>query len=359
MFSKMKQNSRLAMAGSWGGAAGIIFMLMALEGIISVFTTFATYAVNGGVFFPPNPTMEYLRMMPIQFYLQFGVQLVRVVFAVFLLAPLWLGIYSWYMAIVKGEPERFTAVFIFFENSKRYWRAVWYSISMSLRFTLWAVLFFLLPFAIMGGTIGLSQRFSASGNSQLAIFSAMGMILAVLLTALALLLYIAYMNKYFLVAYLLATDPAISVGAAVKKSVQLTRGHRFPLLWSALSFIGWFIVTLVFFPILFYTVPYARASFAMYAQYLIEDAHRNETAKNEELTREFSAEAHENAIIAPSDTHVQSEAFTEAPPENPANEDAPPQIQQPNPAVNSAECYNPAGNPRQQDPAKNGHWPYL
>ena len=381
MFSKLKRNARLAMSKNWSAAIGIILIALAVELVIGLFLMFANYALNGGFIMPRNPTMEQLNMLAMYLSRMLGVQLVRVFFVVFLIAPFTLGIISWYMSVVRAVPQRFSGAFIFYENGRRYWRAVWYSVSMSIRVTLWALLFFLLPFAVMGGTIGLTQRFSINGNHKLAVFSAMGMILAVLLLLLALFLYLAYMNKYFLVSYLLASDPDISVRLAVKRSVQITHEHRFSLLWYGLSFTGWFLLTLVCPPLLLYTVPYTCASLAMYAQYLIESYHHEQ--KQDEYTREFSPEAHIATTEANSSSEetapiaVKPEAFPasnlplmqgEIPPA--AQIDIPPNLPNREEEIISPEPVSPLLNPESSTPGgdnppeqtiqqQNGQWPYI
>jgi len=111
---------------------------------------------------------------------------------------------------------------------------------------------------------------------------------------LAILLYSAYMTKYFLVAYLLADNDKLTVRAAIKKSIQLTIGHRFSILLYGLSFIGWFLLTVLCLPLIFFTAPYIKTSFAMYAHYLIEKSLAGVPARFEEpvtpikMTQEFS-----------------------------------------------------------------------
>ena len=354
MFSKMKRNARLAMSKSWGTATTIILTAIAVEIIISLFVILTNYAVSGNISaYHSSAAINTLQTLSEYVYRTLVIQLVRVISAVFLITPFSLGIASWYMAVVNGTPERFSGVFVFYESHGRYWRSVWYFISMSIRTTFWAVLFFLVPFGIIGGTIALTQSFAINNNPRFAVLSAMGMILAILLASLTLFLYLAYMNKYFLVPYLLATDTNISVNQAVKRSIVLTREHRFSILYYALSFIGWFLLTLVCLPFLFYTVPYASTSFAMYAQYLIESARHNEQPQNEAYTREFSPEDQ----IPTEDTPAFPSA---APPDFTKREGeiiSPDTIGSPN----NPENHIPGGDNPQEQPSEtnNGRWPYL
>jgi uncharacterized membrane protein len=290
LFSTLKQNSQKALDGRRGKAALILLLLMCVGLVVGVLLTAATFGINGWMPYS-NPTMEpeHPNMPLEEFVLVTGIHVIMALFGVFLMTPLYLGINGWYLSVVKGKPEPFSAVFSFFERSGRYFRAVWYCINMSVRTMLWAFAFFALPAAALYASIEFYNRSWTSDSRQFALLSFFGLMLACVLTLFATVLYIVYMNKYFLVAYLLVNDDNITVFAAIRMSVKHSRGHRFSLLWFALSFIGWAILTMV--PgVVFYTKPYIKTSFAMYAYYLME---KSRADKELSLTQEFSPEAPE------------------------------------------------------------------
>ncbi len=65
--------------------------------------------------------------------------------------------------------------------------------------------------------------------------------------------------------YILKDDKEISAMDALKKSWEITYGHKMEILWLGLSFIGWIILSfLTLFIGFFFLVPYMNATFAHY-----------------------------------------------------------------------------------------------
>ena len=65
--------------------------------------------------------------------------------------------------------------------------------------------------------------------------------------------------------YILKDDPEISAMDALKKSWELTNGHKMKLFWLGFSFIGWMILSLLTLGIGFlFLVPYMDTAFAHY-----------------------------------------------------------------------------------------------
>jgi len=64
-------------------------------------------------------------------------------------------------------------------------------------------------------------------------------------------------------SYILADDKEISSIDALKASWELTKGHKTQLFWLCLSFIGWFILSILTLGIgLLFFVPYVETAFA-------------------------------------------------------------------------------------------------
>ena len=73
--------------------------------------------------------------------------------------------------------------------------------------------------------------------------------------------------------YILKDDKEISAIDALKKSWEMTKGHKMDLFWLGLSFIGWGILSLLTLGIgFFFLVPYYQSAFAHY----YEDLKANE-----------------------------------------------------------------------------------
>jgi uncharacterized membrane protein len=65
--------------------------------------------------------------------------------------------------------------------------------------------------------------------------------------------------------YILKDDQGISAMDALKKSWELTKGHKMKLFWLGFSFIGWIILSLMTLGIgFFFLVPYMDTTFAHY-----------------------------------------------------------------------------------------------
>jgi len=292
LFGLLKSNSRHALRDYRGRACLILLIHLGVRLLWTLFLIASAVGLSGGLSLP-GISIGQFNLPWEQFYIVLGIQIVTVLFTVFLFTPLSLGTFGWYIGVVKAQAQPLGAIFAFFERLGRYFRALWYSVNMIVRTMFWAIVFFLLPMGVLAGALVFSDMYGDGAGRQFAILSAFGIILAILLILLALLLYCAYMTKYFLAAYLLASDDNITVRAAIKQSIRLTSGYRFSLLWYGLSFIGWALLTLICLPLIFYTAPYIRTSFAMYAHYLIEKSRAGEAlpvpqGELPKTTQEFS-----------------------------------------------------------------------
>ena len=75
------------------------------------------------------------------------------------------------------------------------------------------------------------------------------------------------MNKY-----ILDDNPNMSPKEAIAKSVQLMKGNKFRLFCLSLSFIGWYLVSILTCGILmFYVIPYMQVAFAAFYDDLIQN----------------------------------------------------------------------------------------
>jgi uncharacterized membrane protein len=73
--------------------------------------------------------------------------------------------------------------------------------------------------------------------------------------------------------YILKDDPEISAMDALKKSWELTQGHKMKLFWLGFSFIGWMILSIMTLGIgFFFLLPYMDTAFAHYYEEEIKAA---------------------------------------------------------------------------------------
>lgn len=279
LVSTIKRNSRLALNGNWGRA---ILCLMIGFGILLLLGVMQTVCIR--VFVLPqvqsNPTMTPYEFWGAEGLFWYSIQIAAVetcilgafsLLTMLLTAPVGLGTAHWYYALVGGEAPPLGEVFRFFESFRDYRRALWYYIQFSARAFLWAVLFFLLPFAL--GTASVMFLQSAEGSRLRTSAATIGILFLCALTLLACILYCIFLFRYALVPYLLCGEGGdkLRVRDAFRLSVRYTKGYRSGLFLFSLSFIGWLLLIPFTFGLIFlYLGPYYNTAIAMYARYIIE-----------------------------------------------------------------------------------------
>lgn len=272
LFSILKRNSKLALRGSWGRAIIILLILMGASTIISALTQISVEIFTENTFTSVHPSdindfYELADEFRLSMY-EWLVMGISVLLSVLLISPLALGQMRWYYNLVHSRSMPLTELFYFFESGKSYVRAIGYEINLGIRTLLWMILFYAPPSVVFGVSI-----FFLSGNRELSrtasITATSGLFVAAVLYVIATIFYAALICRYALTPYLIADDPDLTVRQAIKLSVKYTKGYRFSLLWFYASYIGWFLLTIFMFPIL-YVMPYYQTGIAMYARYIIE-----------------------------------------------------------------------------------------
>lgn len=290
LFKTLKRDARNALSGNWSGAVpgmliygGAAFMLWFARAAALRFITVPTR---------PDPAFAGRYGFDNFFfarYLQTGVPeniflLGFTVLSLLLMAPLMLGLIRWYRLLAYGGKPSLIELFHFFSSGRNYLRALWLHLNLTVRTYLWAAVFFAVPGAIFAASVLQINHSSVAGQTAGAL-ATVGIAFSAVLTLLAMIFYCAFINKYFLAFYLICEDDSLSVRQAIRSSAAFTRGSRFGLLWFTLSFTGWYLLCIVFFPV-FYVFPYVNAAFAMYAKHLIEKKRNPLPA----ATREFNTE---------------------------------------------------------------------
>ncbi|MFV0402253.1 MAG: DUF975 family protein [Oscillospiraceae bacterium] len=274
----LKANSKHALQNNWGKAILVLLAPFAVSFIMGIFLQVGVLTYQSSLYYASSGSIsgaqDFIRVLGAMTPL-FAMQGVFLLVSFFLIGPLQMGAYYWFLQLVKGEAPSAGKVFHFFENFRRYRRALWFNISLSVRQALWMLLFLLVPYLLLFGVIMIPTLFPALARSaSFGLMMGMGIIVLVLLFIAAILLVSAYLNKYYLAAYLFVDDDAMTVSQAVKESIEYSKGYRFSLLWFSLSFIGWSILSAFAWPVMFYSMPYMNTAYAMYAQYIIETKRR-------------------------------------------------------------------------------------
>ena len=199
-----------------------------------------------------------------------------------LTAPLSLGTGLFYMKSTDATPlpegqKRSGAkeVFSWYVGSHRWLRAIALKLLVWIKSLFWVVLFTGAPFALSYvqekkinvpevTDISALSSMSTAQLSEIAI-SRVGLIVAFVLIIFAALRIMAYLPA----TYLLAQNPELSAAEALKRSVQITKGHLWELLIFHLSYIIWAMLSLVTYGIaMLYLIPYYSMSMALFVRYL-------------------------------------------------------------------------------------------
>ncbi|MDL2289013.1 DUF975 family protein [Oscillospiraceae bacterium OttesenSCG-928-F05] len=158
-----------------------------------------------------------------------------------------------------------------FTQSTLRWKAVLLHLLITLRTLLWSVCF-CLPQLV--GIYFLAPRLIVGeGVFDLSVFNIL------LLLYLALLWGIIFVNMragaYYPAYFLLAENPDLPVGTALKNGTRLIRGRLWEFFVYKLSFLGWYILTFTSFGLaLLYIVPYRGAGDALFMRSLRVDQWR-------------------------------------------------------------------------------------
>ena len=141
-------------------------------------------------------------------------------FAIFVIQPMSVGFDNASLRLLRfGENDILGNTWQI--ATKKYWRKVWGMFLMGFYIFLWSLLF-IIPGIIL--IVGLMMA-----------------------------------------SYILKDDQEISAMDALKKSWELTKGHKMKLFWLGFSFIGWIILSLMTLGIgFFFLVPYMDTTFAHY-----------------------------------------------------------------------------------------------
>lgn len=136
------------------------------------------------------------------------------------------------------------------------------------------VLGYLIKAAFMVGIV-LAAYFLIASFGVLAIaVPVLGIILIFLVTVAAVVALIIFGLYLVAVEYILAREPEIKGWEAVKKSKRIMRGNTGRFFGFFMSFIGWFILTGIFFPLALFTMPYYYMSKTVFLGSIYDEAER-------------------------------------------------------------------------------------
>lgn len=308
----LKTNAKHALSGAWGRAIGVIF----LAGLPLILINLLEYAIRQVTGIPEF--VDLMGTMSLSFddvanttLLSTLISGLMLLLTFILTAPLSQGLIRWYYRRTGGENEGVTELFYYFEAAGNYFKSLWLYLQIGVRMGLWTLL---LSLPLVGGIWTMIMLGFSNPDNSAQIFSILyllgilwGILMSIFLAIIGL--------RYFLAPYILVEQPQIKLRTAIKQSIKLVRGYKSGLFVFMLSFIPWYLplvlILLLMIPmafmgafyimevvafgvvllliqlgLMFYAGPYIRASYAMYARYLIELGQRN-SGDSVNATREY------------------------------------------------------------------------
>lgn len=171
--------------------------------------------------------------------------------------PLFVGVYYVYYQAVQGE--------------KMNWKDIFWGFKTNFGEI---VLGSLIKAAFFAGIAAAAYALSATLGLAFVWVPIVSVILIVLITIAAIVAIIIFALHLAAVEYILMREPEAKGWEAVKKSKRIMKGNTGRYFGFCLSFIGWFILTAIFFPLAIYTFPYFYMSKMYFIGSIYDEAER-------------------------------------------------------------------------------------
>ena len=311
LFRALKTNARRALAGSWGRAIGIM-LISVIPGVLINLLEYGIREVSGvSEFVNRSGTGNAFRAAANIAPASIAITLLVSLLVFFIMTPLQQGIIRWYYRRTGGERDGVTGIFHYIETAAGYFRALWLNFLIGLRMLLWTLLL-TVPLVLLTGLLSVAGGAGRATRTFAMLLMFVWMVIACVVIVIVGL-------RYFLAPYLLAEHPDYKARAVIREGVKLVRGYKGSVFLFALSFILWYLPSLLaallvlFIPfsdpfylfqvtglllllmlaqlgICFYLVPYQSASLAMYARYLIQTGESGGVDEYGDSTREYKPE---------------------------------------------------------------------
>lgn len=266
-FSLLKENAKRALSGQWSPAIAIVLLIAGVGLLFSFFEMVCTIALDlpGFMDILDTPKVFFDDVLG-QSGAVLGVSTLTLLLSYVILTPLKLGELSWYYEAGKHQQEGIASIFEYFGSLKLFLRSVLLNLAIGVRVALVAILLTLPALICFVAGIYLWQGDTAPLEKMLTLGIFLG---GAVLLAVGVLLTLIYQKRYFVAPYLVASQHEMSIGKALKASVIATKGRQCSLVLFDLSFIGWYLLSVLVLPLLFVR-PYLGVARGLYARFLIE-----------------------------------------------------------------------------------------
>lgn len=216
-FEELRRLGRESLEGKWGLAIGCTILFGILY---SLFVFFADNPLSLDIF-SLIPVPDHETGSPVFFPDYSVMDVTTLIWDVLTTGGLTLGTYLIFLNICRNQPAHIGQLFRYFTNGKLFVRGMMWYVLQSIYLMLWSQLFFI-P--------GIIKWFS-----------------------------------YSMTPYILIDHPELSINEAITKSREIMNGHKMELFVLGLTFIGWFLLSLLTLGIGFlWLIPYYYATEAQF-----------------------------------------------------------------------------------------------
>lgn len=267
---QVKYNGRRCLYNNWGKAIAIVLLSVAIYLLFTMVESMISMLLGVPFFVDYGDPGYYLDNLPNLSWVSMTLTLIMAIGSFLVVTPLNLGITQWYYSLSDGESEDILSIFGCFSNRKIFFRSLVLRLNILVREALWALLYFLIP----GAILCVSSWYSYNGPEQWAyLLGTVGTIFGVMLGLLFSVFYGITIQKYFLAKYYLISGE-VGVLGALKQARRASKGKRESIFLFKLSYIGWFASCVLVIPVL-YVFPYYEVSSLLYARVLMEQHARS------------------------------------------------------------------------------------
>lgn len=261
---KIKSDAKAIIKKSWTMLIMVVFIVLAIVLTLSLLYILTTVASNINPYIDLSADYFYSLALPDISLPSILVLAVALLLDFIVLTPLLYGICLWFYSITKDLTCDISDVFLYFASPKMFFKSLFSRLLIKLMRLGYFILMFL-PAAIMR-IIKNSMIVFNIKSSALLLFTD---ILFYGFAFLGAVFFFITILKYALVPFIMAEHKNISVFKAISISVKATKGNKLKLFTLILSFIPWFLFSILIIP-LFYVIPYVGLSITLFARFAIE-----------------------------------------------------------------------------------------
>lgn len=209
-----------------------------------------------------------------------------VLFLIFALAPMVLGVICWFRHLLWGHSESVLLIFKYFANKTEYKRALHLILILTVKLIGAAIILF---FPCIVVWVLSSEWFYALFDLHLPVWTSSLWTLNSFLAIIAAFVLVFVTLKYYLAPFLFACDDNMHPAEAVNMSTVISKRTGADFFGLVLSFSGWILLSFFVAPLIF-TMPYFVASYGVHCRYAITAYNRDVDRFNTKNTPYYSVD---------------------------------------------------------------------